>query len=404
MEACYEYKYRFMKPVYLILLCLFFYACAKKQAVCGLETINIDPTAYEPTLDVSALIDTTHFEIIPLETNDSCLIVETTRITLTKDKIVVYDESAEGVYIFNRDGSYHAKVRAIGQGPCEYPNGVNDILVTDNYIAVFNPFADLIMMFDLDGNYVDTKRLQGVWGSQLFSLNPQTVFFVNNWSASKRNCHHLFRMDLQNDKVYDYLPFEQIDLDNNRGWGLDQHSTYFGDTALICIGTIDTLYSVTNDGNVNPRYAINITKNKMPDELRLGEGLTALTTAHKENYSMGVKGLCETSRYLILNIGGNSFFYDKKEKEIKAASTFLNSKIYPFFSFGGSIFSTGSDYIITAMSGLSSFNNMEYIKTDHYKNRNYTGNMRFKETYINAIKNVTDEGENPIVFLIKLNQ
>lgn len=260
------------------------------------------------------------------------------------------------------------------------------------------------MMFDLDGNYVDKKQLQGVSGSQLFSLNPQTIFFVNNWGASKRNCHLLFRMDLQNDKIYDYLPFDQKDLDNNRGWGLDQYSTYLGDTALISIGTIDTLYSVATDGNVNPRYAINITKNKMPDELRVGEGLTALTTAHKNNYSMGVSGLCETSRYLILNISGDFLFYDKKEKKIKAAASPLDSKIYPFFSLGYPIFSTGSDYILTTMSGFSSFNNAKYIKTERYQNKNFTGNMRFKEAYVNAIKNVTDEDENPIVFLIKLKQ
>ncbi|MGL4228880.1 MAG: hypothetical protein ACRCR3_09620, partial [Tannerellaceae bacterium] len=82
----------------------------------------------------------------------------------------------------------------------------------------------------------------------------------------------------------------------------------------------------------------------------------------------------------------------------------LDSKIYPFLSLGNPIFSTGSDYILTTMSGFSSFNNAKYIKTERYQNKNFTGNMRFKEAYVNAIKNVTDEDENPIVFLIKLKQ
>jgi hypothetical protein len=377
----------------------------KAQNQDSIETITIDGRDLENEADITYAIDTGYFEIIPLETNDYCLIADVSRIYLQNDKIVIYDEMAHGAYIFNRDGSYHARVRNIGNGPEEYPPDINDIMVSKNYIGVLYPPL-WIVLYDFDGKFVKKLSLEGSWGMSLFTFDDINYWLVNDWSSNRIGYYLLFKLDTKQNRVYSYLLFSKQDHENNRGWVLDKYYNLYDNRALIYYSTIDTLFNLTLSGEISPRYAIDFSYKKLPDELRTGNGYTAVYSAIDNEYYKGIFDVTETSRYLFLQIDRlNYVIYDKKEKETKTISGVF--RILPFFNIGlNDIYNTeNGDYILTYHSGMTSFNNKEYIKRlkSEKKWTKGDGTNRFEKEYFKALEKVENEEGNPIVFIFKAN-
>jgi len=388
----------------LIFIVLIGYSCNKKKGnFSTIETISIDVRKMKPEMDLTYAIDTSYFEIIPLETNPDCLIANVKRIYLSNNKIVVYDELAKGAYIFNRDGSYHAKIRAIGQGPGEYPDYVNDIMVSNNYIGVLSPPFG-IMLYDFDGNFVKKLSLDGSWGMNLFTFDDISYYLVNDWGRTDVGYYLLFKIDTKQNRVYSYLPYPKSDEENNRGWGLDKYYDLHDNNALIYFSTIDTIFNLTPSGEITPRYAIDIVYKKIPDNLKRGDGYKALQSSITNGYYKGIVNIAETSRYLFLKIDrGNYVVYDKKEKVIKSIAGL--HRIPSFFNLGiGGFFSvTQGDYILTYNTGLALFNDKKYLDNliTGKTRKNSNGINPFEKEYFKVLKNVKDEEDNPVVFILK---
>ena len=376
----------------------------KNQHHDSIETISYDVREAENNMDITSLIDTSYFEIIPLETTDECLIATVSRIYLSNNKIIVYDEMAQGAYIFNRDGSYHAKVRAIGQGPGEYPSGINDIMVSKNHIGVLAPPFG-IMLYDFDGKFVRKISLEGAWGMSLLTFDDINYYLVNNWSRSERGYYHLFKLDTKENKVYTMFPFPKSDEENDRGWSLDKYYTLYDNSALIYFGSIDTVYNLTPSGELSPRYLIDIVHKKLPDHLKTGNGRAAVQSWIDHGYILGVHSILETSRYLILNMGGDpNVVYDKKEKEIKAmATSFIISS---FYNLGSTLFfsTDEGDTLLMYMNGGIANMAKAYIASEKAQ-KTWTkgdGENVFEKEYFKVLQNVQDEEDNPIVFIFKM--
>jgi len=394
----------YLLPVLLIILTGL--SCQdKKQNYDPIETISIDVRNMKPEMDLTYAIDTSYFEIIPLETTDDCLIAKVKRIYLSNNKIVVYDEMAQGAYIFNRDGSYHAKVRAIGQGPGEYPPPINDIMVSENHIGVLSPPFG-IMLYDFDGKFVRRVSLEGSWGMNLFTFDDTVYYLVNDWSMTDIGYYLFFSLDTKQNRVRSFLPFSKRDIENRRGWGLDKYYNLYDNSASIYFSTIDTIFHLSPaSGEITPRYAIDMVYKNLPDNLKRGDGYKAVYSAIDNGYYKGIRNVLETSRYLFLRIDGICVVYDKQEKTIKTIAGVLH-RIPSFFNHGIQDFFSLSegDYIINYHTGLASFNNKKYLaeliadKTIE----NGEGRNAFEKAYFKVLENVKDEEDNPTVFIFKM--
>ena len=390
-----------MKQVIFTAILLWLTGCSEKKTSnndLSIETIPIDIRIATPRADISFMIDTSYFEIIPLETNDSCLIATVTRMDLVNDKIVVYDEMAQGAYIFNKDGSYHATVRAIGNGPGEYPPDIIDIMVSKKYIGVLvPPFG--IMLYDFDGKFVKKLSLEGTWGMNLITFDDINFYLVNDWSRSDKGNFLLFRLDTENNRVYSYLPSSKKDIEGKRGWVLDKHYNFHNGKALIYFSTIDILYSLTPEGEVSPQYAIDIVHNKMPDHIRTGDGHKAMYSSIDYGYILGVHDVVETSRYLCLKIDGDDLvIYDKKEKQVKIISYDLFSPLLPYLPIRLRFSMDNPNCVLSYISGLSGFETKEYMATKEQ------GNTRFEKEFRKALEKIEDDEANPIVVIIKTKE
>lgn len=70
--------------------------------------------------DFNKILDTT-FRVIPLATNDECLISNIDRLEIVDGKFYIMDHMSQSVYVFNPDGSYAGKSISTGAARVSIP-------------------------------------------------------------------------------------------------------------------------------------------------------------------------------------------------------------------------------------------------------------------------------------------
>lgn len=117
-------------------------------------TINIDNLETKQPIYFSSLFN--DIKIIPLETNENCMIGHINQLKIFKDYIIVLDGSiAKSIFIFNRDGKYLRKIGNIGLGPGEYKRVHMFSLDEENdRILVLDGNLRKIITYTLDGEFV----------------------------------------------------------------------------------------------------------------------------------------------------------------------------------------------------------------------------------------------------------
>jgi len=343
------------------------------------------------------MLDTTEFEIIPLETNKECLIAEVTMLFCRNNKIIVFDETALGAYIFNRDGSFHSRIRAIGQGPGEYPAKINDIYASENYIYVLAPPFG-IMQYDYESNFIRKIDLQDTWGMNIMTEDDRSLLVVNDWSTSRAGCFRLFKLNPETNSKQTFQPFPQSDYDNHRGWSITKYYAYNKDNILLYYGSIDTIFEYRDEAVV-PKYAIDVVHRGIPEDLKTGDGYTALTTSIKNKYIKGVRDVAETSRFLFIQVDMEYILvYDKVDKEVKALS-------YAFMNKGTKalqierLFSMDKNHVMIYYTGLRGYNDKGLFEDEKIPLES-----RFDREYVKKIASFEDEEENPIVIILKVKE
>jgi len=385
-------------PTILILITITVIGCKNKTEPCQnikLETISIDNSQFEKITDASSFIDTDEFEFIPIKTSDSCLIGQITKVYLRKNKIIIYDEREKQAVILNRDGSYHAKVHAIGKGLGEYPPVVNDIVVTDTKIGVLTPMIGKILFYDFDGKYIEDISILGSWGHTFFSFDEKTYYLVNDWSTSSKGNNHLYRIKKNKNDMESFLPFNE--KETNRGWGLKNYYSKIDNHALLLYSSIDTIFSVTPNSKIEPKYYVDIKNKKLPDIFRIGDGYIALETASSNDYITGINKINESSNYLILNTSDSKYIlYDKNTKQVKFYSESFNIPSWGNYTFGfNTTFVEGDAIIFYLEANLIQFALKDVVLKTNYENKRYEQKLK------NALNKIKSETDNPVLFLTR---
>lgn len=375
-----------------------------KNAPEEIETIRIDVDKSTKTKDISAWIDTSYYEIVPLETKPNCLIGEIKKIWVRGNKILVYDEMAKGIYVFNRDGSYHGCIIAVGNGPGQYPLPLNDVVVTDSHIYIFPPVSGKIFAYDFEGKFEKTIDLNGTWGDTFFTWDEEVFNLIASWSNSKRGAFQLHVLDTKNNCVNSIGPVNENDLKNRRGWGLDNYYSLYNKRALILVSTVDTIFEVSEDKIFVPRYYADIQKKKLPHKIACGNAYEALHYAINNDCIKGIDKIEETSRYLFLMLGDSEkdyiVTYDKKKKEVESISNF-----FTIHAWGDIQCSLSQSSVIendTLISWISANICMRW-KENNFGSYNFN-NKGFEDAYKKAINSIRTEEDNPVVFLIKFEK
>jgi uncharacterized protein YkuJ len=293
----------------------------KQNEMNPVEVISVDIEKATETFDATSIIDTTYYEFIPLETSDECLIAYPDKVYYEDNKIFVYDKLVTTMYIFNRDGSYHAKVHAVGQGPGEYTPDIEGMAVTKSHIAVLNSSRNRILLYNFDGRHVKNISLLGGMGISFFSLDEVSYCLINNWSITDKGYYNFYRVDSKKNKIEYSLPFTKEDYRNGRGWVVHDFYSLYNDHALFALTSINTIYEVNAKHEVRPAYYVDFKTHGIPKYLLEGNGSHAVDEIHKNNYVLGINEIKESEKYLFLDVDHRYItIYDKNNKSVNIAN------------------------------------------------------------------------------------
>lgn len=113
--------------VFFILVITLFSSCSTKQKHDSHSTtLKVDLT--EQNVSLNELFS--HIEVIPLETQDSCLIIEIEKVMLHQDLFYIFDQRKPAIYVFTKNGTFIKEIAGKGEGPGEF-QAVTDMILDD---------------------------------------------------------------------------------------------------------------------------------------------------------------------------------------------------------------------------------------------------------------------------------
>lgn len=144
-----------MKNIKLIILllitCVLFCCNSKFDDINQTRNIEIEVNNIERNSNFSSI---SKYRLIALETNNYCLIGKIDKVIYRNKYIYILDrEIAKSVFIFDSNGKFISKIRALGKGPGEYIF-LNDMDVDSNgNVYLLDTKQNKILCFNNNGSY-----------------------------------------------------------------------------------------------------------------------------------------------------------------------------------------------------------------------------------------------------------
>lgn len=142
--------------IFFILVIIVCYSCNTKQKH-DFKGMTLKVNLTEQNISLKDLFS--HIEVIPLETKDSCLIIDIEKIIPYQNTFYIFDQRKPAIYVFNEDGSFLKEIAKKGEGPGEY-QAIVDLLLdnTRKNIILLSPFGS-IFIYNMEGIFLEQKTL-----------------------------------------------------------------------------------------------------------------------------------------------------------------------------------------------------------------------------------------------------
>ena len=145
------------KYFFISLLCMLLLSCNKQNSKTEQKILQVELSPQK--LAASTLFK--KIEVIPLETNDRCLLKAIGRIIETDDKYYILDDDMDAgvLFCFDKQGKYLSKIDKKGNGPGEY-NLIYEAIVKpeENLIHLLSPMG-AIHTYTTDGQFIKRNLL-----------------------------------------------------------------------------------------------------------------------------------------------------------------------------------------------------------------------------------------------------
>jgi hypothetical protein len=171
------YKSPFMKRISfvgglaVVLFQLFIISCNNIESKTSAQGFHIVKLDYHNSA-LSSIPEFSKIRFIPLETMDGAYIGAIDKIVVTENRFYVLDAfSAEGVFIYNWDGTLVNKIKSKGKGPREYGNisGL-EFDPYNNELVLVDVRLKKVIRYDIDGNYLSEN---------FFEFGPRSIGFID---------------------------------------------------------------------------------------------------------------------------------------------------------------------------------------------------------------------------------
>ncbi|MDR1155141.1 MAG: 6-bladed beta-propeller [Bacteroidales bacterium] len=389
-----------MKPRVLVLLfylivLLIFTKCSQnvENSAGDIQVIQIDMDKIVKSYDMTNIIDTS-FSIVPLETNDDCLIGTIDKLEIKADRIYIFDNMSKSIFIFNMDGKFINKINAYGRAPGEY-FAISAATVTDSTIIILDIALRKLLEYRLSGKFIkeDNKILNKLWAWDMFFYNG-FLYYVNDWGIVRAGRYRLFTTPLSLDKLDTHLPFKEAPI--ALGIKGPRYSIYSDGFSVIYSG-VDAIFGLKSDGTIERKYTVDLMGERIKYKSKI---VNKVLEENPKGKIIGIEKIFETDRYLFLELSRLHEMYLLCIYDKQNGVTTLTEGGHLIHDSLGFLFSyftwmMGDKIIIS----YDAFNFLEIYKhvwsVSDFPNKNVN----------NAIKRVASqlkEGDNPVLIISHL--
>jgi hypothetical protein len=228
-------------------------------------SIKHDDNTTIVTVDVSTKADIDDFfkdyYAITLATEDECLIADIDKIIIDSDKIYILDRRNFLIYIFDIKGNYLNKLSKRGNGPGEYFD-ITDFIVVDSSIFVLSRVMKKILVYSENLDFIKNYPLDDFYDYCYFF--DETLLLYSGYS---NDTHFNIRMyNMEKEKMEnEFLPFT---VNQNFSFSPTPFNMTFNGDLLITQQYDYNVYKLEHDSlTVIFRFDFN-TKDKIPDDFQ----------------------------------------------------------------------------------------------------------------------------------------
>ncbi|RHJ85328.1 6-bladed beta-propeller [Parabacteroides sp. AM08-6] len=296
---------------------------ASKENVIKISTINSEKNP----LDRGKAFQYEDVKIVPLETNQECLLTFLVEIFLTDEYIFVADpdskEIGNDLYVFERaTGKFLHKIGERGGGPAEYV-AFNNFFYDKNKktITLIDFHQNVFLTYGYDGKFKERKKyspelMENV--ENMIILNDQKVFMKYFINKKENDAYVLF--DKNRTMVFakkSYNPIQTLSLSAGYGESIVKVND---DRVNFIMPLCDTIFSCYK-GKFMPMYVVGHQAKNIPREkFIIGEGESFFQKSIgylQKGYFTGFTNYKETNDYILLSgLSGNCLINKQKTKGV----------------------------------------------------------------------------------------
>ena len=216
----------------------------------GLATVVVPPPAETVPLD-SLIADV---EFLKLGQTGDVLIGGVDKLWITEQYVIVADKmKSQAIFVFDRQGNARSVISRLGRGPQEYTH-VSDVILTPDKekIVVLDTFKKKLLYYSMNGDYLYDKDMPFCIGS-LEYIDEQTIMGLAygyqtedpGLASYENNRHYVYVLDTMMNIIHSAMTVQPF---INR----------FEDRVYVNPNHGDTIYRVTEGGNLAPRYLLDM--------------------------------------------------------------------------------------------------------------------------------------------------
>jgi hypothetical protein len=151
-------RLRLFKKLLPFILIATFNCCQSDHVEENMIVLDINPDKAEK-LSMDKWFE--KIELIPLETNPESIMASTRKTIYLDGKLYIWDGKQNAIFIFDENGRFlFNTIHLSGRGPNEY-GGIGEFFINPRtkQIEILDPSLYRIMIYDLQGNYVNTDGI-----------------------------------------------------------------------------------------------------------------------------------------------------------------------------------------------------------------------------------------------------
>lgn len=265
--------------------------------------------------------------IIPLETTDDCLIREINRILLPEDKLVIFDDKGDCVYLFDKNGKFIKKIGERGEGPQEY-NQISDITIfpTMKCIAILCDRPYKIMFFDFSGIFLNEVSFEKYYSD--IAIHDETLICrVEKNDGTTQLDTYTYPMVLQDSYILPSMFSYSYGKSSDNIYSFSKGNRMTSGHAVnLTLPYTPVVYTYENN-EIRPKYRIDFADKWITEDVfdRRFSPTDFLSYCREKRLKYTLENVLETSRFLLMNTDSSLLIYDKTENVLKQYSFLINS-------------------------------------------------------------------------------